>query len=79
MLTPSEAALSSYDGNTAPLPHPFLSDTPAPPPAAQMAPLRPGKHTQEILGEFGIGDEECRRLVAEEAIGGLGGFPAFKL
>jgi len=79
MLTPLEAALSSYDGNTVPLPHPFLSETPAPVPEEILAPLRPGKHTQQILGEFGIGDEECRRLVKEEAIGGLGGFPAFKL
>lgn len=79
MLTPSEAALSSYDGNSVPSPHPFLSETPAPTPSQHSTPLRPGKHTQEILGEFGIGDEACRRLVKEEAIGGLGGLPAFKL
>lgn len=79
MLTPSEAALSSYNGNSVPSPHPFLSETPAPTPTEQSTPLRPGKHTQEILGEFGIGDEACRRLVKEGAIGGLGGLPAFKL
>jgi len=79
MLSPIEAARLSYDENPIPFPHPTLSHTPANIPGNQWAPLRPGRHTQEILGEFGISDDECRNLTKEGAIEGVGGIPAFKL
>jgi alpha-methylacyl-CoA racemase len=69
VLSPSEAAeLSSEE---APFPHPSLSRT-CPGRVAEAlghSPLPTGKHTEEILDEFGIVASEKAELAAEGALG----------
>jgi crotonobetainyl-CoA:carnitine CoA-transferase CaiB-like acyl-CoA transferase len=81
VLTPLEATPLNYDSVLVPQPHPSLSHTPAVTASADLKAmtLRAGQHSQEILKEYNISNEEYRRLVKEEAIAGVGILPSFKL
>ncbi|KAK7454630.1 hypothetical protein VKT23_011383 [Stygiomarasmius scandens] len=67
ILTPKEAG--TLLGSQIPLPHPAISgsnevDT------SQIS-LRPGKHTSEILREYGLSEKECKTLLQDGAIAKL--------
>jgi len=68
VLTPFEAAQTAYEGDMNPLPHPSLSQTPAIPPSRASESLRPGRHAQEILEEYGIRPEERCRLIEQKIV-----------
>ncbi|KAF8528418.1 CoA-transferase family III [Hysterangium stoloniferum] len=77
VLSPSEAAEHSTTSSLIPQPHPQLSRTPAAAsvpatPAAQALGnsfnISPGAHTDEILAEMGVTEEQKKILVQKEVI-----------
>lgn len=71
MLSPEEAAQLDPSGSVRPAPHPHLSRTPALPQDGSnlSTVLQPGIHTEEVLSEIGLSNEDIRQLASHGAFG----------
>lgn len=70
VLTPQEAG--KLAAASIPTPHPQISEQRSVPPEvfeSKKVILTPGKHTQEVLKEYGLSDERVRELESEGVFG----------
>jgi alpha-methylacyl-CoA racemase len=77
VLSPTEASSLDISKSPLPVPHPHLTRTSTQPLAfsphsftavKESLYLRPGQHTDDVLRELGVDDEERLRLITDGAV-----------
>lgn len=76
ILNPQEAAELDSSGSIVPQPHPRIGQSNG---NLELEMVEPGQHSEVVLRELGVSDEELRCLLREGAVQGVGPIGKAKL